>query len=362
MPDQLPSGRWRGRIRHPRTGKHVNPAKILGGGPTYPTSAAAAAAESEALRLLRSNVRLGITVREWWEEWTTDPLWARPAESTNINNAERTGAFVRSHGNLPMRAVDHEVVAAWIRGGKNLSTVDKLRTMWSDACSPTAGKLVDDNPWKGLRIPRRTKKDRRPPGIDGIARMLQVADEITPPSFADWLALGCYEAFRPGETDALKWSKLDFQAEEILVDEQWNATSQKFTEPKHHHVRRIGMVAPAKERLLKAVRESEFVCTTLRGSHYRPSSRAFHWNRVRIASGLPHNMDCYVATRHYFGWYALNVLELKDHVIALHLGHRDGGKLVRETYGHPDDEIARQKIRAAFRAAPAPPIPLRRAI
>jgi hypothetical protein len=42
------------------------------------------------------------------------------------------------------------------------------------------------------------------------------------------------------------------------------------------------------------------VFTTLRGSHYRPSSRAHHWNRVRCAAGLG-NVDLYTATRHYFG-------------------------------------------------------------
>ena len=54
--------------------------------------------------------------------------------------------------------------------------------------------------------------------------------------------------------------------------------------------------------------------------------------------------------------YALNVLELPDHVIAAQVGHRDGGKLVRTTYGHPDAAIAREKVRQAFREAPAVPL------
>jgi hypothetical protein len=44
----------------------------------------------------------------------------------------------------------------------------------------------------------------------------------------------------------------------------------------------------------------------------------------------------YLASRHWFGRYALNVLELPPHVIALQLGHQDGGRLVRELYGHAD--------------------------
>ena len=91
---------------------------------------------------------------------------------------------------------------------------------------------------------------------------------------------------------------------------------------------------PARERLLTLPRESEFVFTTLRGTHYSPSARSPHWNRVRCSAGLG-NVDLYLATRHYFGWYAFNVLELPAHVIALHFGHRDGGELVRKPTGIP---------------------------
>jgi hypothetical protein len=79
-----------------------------------------------------------------------------------------------------------------------------------------------------------------------------------------------------------------------------------------------------------------------------PSTRAFHWNRVRCSVGLC-KTALYEATRHYFAWYLLNVLELPDHVVAVQLRHDDGGTLVRELYGHPDAAIARERIRAAFR-------------
>lgn len=359
MPTQLPSGRWRTRLRHPRTHAQLSARAVIGGPATYATEEAAAAAEAEAKRLLLSNARTGVTVREWWNEWTTDPLWLRPAESTNIHYQERTRKFVAAHGDLPMRAIGDEHVAAWLKGGRNIGTVDKLRTMWNDAATVTAGRLVDRNPWKGLRLPARPKRDRKPPGIEAVLRMLEVAEELTPPSFAAWLHIGCHEAMRPGELDGLRWSKVDFQADTILVDEQWNARSQKFTDPKHHYIRTIALTEPAKERMLEIPHESEFVFTTLRGAHYRPSSRAFHWNRVRWAAGLG-DMDCYVATRHYFGWYAWNVLELDERDIALHFGHQDGGELIRTTYGHADAALAAQRIREAYRTRPADPVPLRR--
>jgi hypothetical protein len=67
------------------------------------------------------------------------------------------------------------------------------------------------------------------------------------------------------------------------------------------------------------------------------------------------SVDLYTATRHYFGWYAYNVLGLDDHVIALHFGHRDGGKLIATLYGHPDEQIGRD----AFASAPTAPVPVR---
>jgi integrase len=117
------------------------------------------------------------------------------------------------------------------------------------------------------------------------------------------------------------------------------------------------MTAPVRERLERLPRESQWVFTTLRGTHYTPSSRCYHWNRVRCGAGLG-NVALYLATRHFYGWYALNVLELALHVIALHLGHEDGGKLVRELYGHPDAAMARERTREAFRSvAPVAALP-----
>jgi hypothetical protein len=68
--------------------------------------------------------------------------------------------------------------------------------------------------------------------------------------------------------------------------------------------------------------------------------------------------DLYTATRHYFGWYAWNVLELDARDIALQFGQQDGGELVRKLYGHPDAALARKRVRESFEQAPAAPVPL----
>jgi integrase len=358
MPTQLPSGRWRTRVRHPRNGRQLSARAVVGGPDTYATKDDAAAAENEARTLLRRNARVGVTVLEFWQDWTTDPLWLRPAKSTNVHNRERTEKFVREHADLPIRSIGDEHVAAWLRGGRNLGTVKNLRAFFNDAASAPAGRLVERNPFARLRIRgSRGRRDTQPPSQAEIARFIALADELTPPSFAAYVDVAVHQGMRPGELDALRWERIDFQSGTILVDSQWCAKTREFTPPKHGHPRTIALTDPARNRLLQLPRESEFAFTTLRGSHYRPSSRAHHWNRVRAAAGLG-TTDLYTATRHYFGWYALNVLGLPDHVIALHFGHRDGGKLVRTNYGHPDATIARERVREAYRQPPPAPVPL----
>jgi integrase len=267
---------------------------------------------------------------------------------------------VQQYGSLPIRAIGDEHVAEWLRGGGSEGSAKVLCAMWNDAASVRAGRLVDDrNPWEGLGLRSgRGRAKRRPPTQAEASKLIALGDELTPPSFAAYLDVAVYEGMRPGELDALRWTKIDFQAGTILIDEQWNANSHEFTIPKHGIVRTITLTAPAKKRLLSLPRESEFVFTTVRGSHYRPSSRAHHWNRVRAAAGLG-NMELYMCTRHYFGWYAWNVLELDARDIALHFGHQDGGELVRKLYGHADEALARERIRAAFEDAPPAPVPLR---
>jgi integrase len=361
MPSQLPSGNWRPRIRHPRTRKHINPAEIIGGPSSYPTEHSARQAENEAARLLRENARVGVTVGQFWAEWTTDPLWLRPAESTNVHNAERTRGFVERYGGRPMRAIDDEVVREYRRSGSNDGTVPALRAFFNDAMRADAGRLVETNPFAGLRLRQsKGRRDVQPPDEGEAARMIMAADALTPPSFAAYLDVDIHEGVRPGELDALMWDDLDFTpgAETIHILRQWNAKVRKLTPPKHGSVREIAMTPRARERLLTLPRESEWVFTTLRGTHYTPSSRSHHWNRVRCAAGFG-NVDLYTATRHHFAWYAWNVLELDPADIAQHFGHQDGGELVRRLYGHFDQAKARERVRAAYAQAPAGPTSIR---
>ena len=165
-----------------------------------------------------------------------------------------------------------------------------------------------------------------PPDQSVLASMLSLARELMPPSFAAYVVVGAHTAMRPGELDGLRTEYLDFQ--------------------KREHRRTVAMTPPAYEALLALPRQSEYAFMTLRGTHYTPSARVHHWNRVRRAARLG-TLTLYTCTRHLFGWYVLSILRLDPHDIAQQLGHRDGGQLVRSLYGHPDAAIARERIKAA---------------
>lgn len=345
---QLPSGKWRAQVYDPSQGKNVSVSKVTGEDGTYRTKTEAKQARAKAREVL--GTVSAVTVGDFHTRWTTDPLFlGKKRESTNIHNEERTRGFAKQYATMPLAHVADEVVAEWLKGGKRNGTVPALRAMFNAAASAKAGRLIAVNPFAELGIAQsRGNRDKQPPSQQQMEEMIGLAWEITPPSFAGYLEFASVTAIRPSELDALAPDAIDYKADEIHVREQWNAKTRKFTAPKYgpYTVALVGRAREVLTRIPKELDSDQFVFTTLRGTHYTPSSRTHHWNRVRSGVGLP-AMTLYLASRHYFGWYAINVLGLPPHVVAEQLGHKDGGKLVRTLYGHPDSSRARQLIREA---------------
>lgn len=383
---KLPSGRWRSEAWDAQASAWTPSWQLIEGHPdapdhvrgTYRTKTEGKDAKTLAAIALRNRRGAMLTVGEWRDRWLSDPLFTekRPKESTRRHQRERVQEFVdgardpktrqrvpsfdargqRVTGfrDVPLRAVSDLDVARYRAGGKREGTLATLRAMFSDAASATAGRLVTVNPFDGLRIVRsKGNKDKAPPSPQQLAHMLQAARDTCPPSFADYLEFAGLSALRPGELDALAWPQIDFDGGEIDVSVQWSPKVSAFTDPKYGPYT-AALVKPA-EKLLNEMRARRlesaggFVFVTNRGHHYTPSTRSHHWNKVRHSVGLG-GMTLYLATRHYFGWYAVNVLELDPAVVAEQLGHKDGGRLVEQLYGHPDKGRRRQKIRDAFEA------------
>lgn len=314
------------------------------------------ARQAEAQARLHTKSTHTETVGSFAARWTQD--FPRPKASTNAHNAERVSEFARQHHRTPIGDITSKTVDRYLSADpQRRQRVPALRAMWNDA---RRRGIVTTNPWADLGLPKtRGNRDTPPPTQDQIAVMLKHAWRLTPPSFAAWLSFGVYTGMRPGEIDALRRARIDLERDEVHVTEQWSPATRDFTLPKNGKQRIIALTPPAREALLRVPRESDFAFTTLRGTHYTPSSRSFHWNRVRAAAGLD-DKTLYVCTRHYAGWYLLNVLDMEAPVVAHQLGHEDGGREVERTYGHRERSRSLEKIKRAWAAEVRPLRPVRK--
>lgn len=288
-----------------------------------------------------------MTVQEFWERWTADPLFARPKESTNIHNRERTRRFVERYSSWRIDGIDDGVVGEWLAGGKRNGTVPALRAMFNDAASAKAGRLVRQNPFARLGISKGPgRRYEQPPSEEQVWKLIRHAHELASPSFAAWLQVAAFTGLRPGELDVLRRANVDLDRARIRVVEQFNAKTRTFTPPKNGLTREAPLTDPAREAILGLAVEGEFCFAPIRGAHWSASSRAYHWKAVKGAAGWSGSL--YLATRHFAGWYMVNVLELPSEDVAIALGHTDGGELVRKLYGHRDNERALDRVTAAY--------------
>jgi integrase len=344
---KLPSGRWRAQVYDPSLGRNVSVSRVLSGPGTFATRSEAKRVREQARARLGDVSPDDITLCRFWERWTTDPLFARPKESTNIHNRERTRAFVDLYGAQRMDAINDTVVADWLAGGKRNGTIPALRAMFNDAASAKGGRLVRQNPFARLGISRGPgRRHEQPPSEEEVWKMIRCARELASPSFAAWLQVAAFTGLRPGELDALRRVNVDLARSRIRVVEQFSAMARTFTLPKNGQTREAPLTEPAREAILSLPVEGEFCFTPIRGSHWSASARAYHWKAVRAASGWEGSL--YLATRHFAGWYMINMLELPSEDVAIALGHTDGGELVRKLYGHRDRERALDRVNAAY--------------
>jgi len=122
--------------------------------------------------------------------------------------------------------------------------------------------------------------------------------------------------------------------------------------PKNWQPRVVTLAGPAADALqaLPVQLDPEApLWRTKRGSRLHGGNQHYYWNPIRARFGNP-SMDLY-ELRHFCGSYLLNDLELPPQDVAQQLGHTDDGALVTALYGHPSEDLARRRIKAAMAAA-----------
>lgn len=352
---QLPNGRYRAQVWDKRAGKTVAVRKILKDEPaTYATKREAKKAREKARDWIDEHAGIeGPTLRAFAERWTSDRLFSRPKESTDLQNHWAVREFVNEYGHFTISQIGHREVAAYLAGGGGRTArVGALRAMFNDAASPKAGRLVAVNPFEKLGLARsRGNRHEEPPSEKTVRALIAAAREKGGPDWAAWLQVACYTGLRPGELDGLKWECVDLEGGRIIVRRQFNARTRGMTLPKNGKVRPALLTPPAREALEMLPRSEGFCFRAPRGGHYTPGARRGPWKRTREAVGYERTL--YLATRHHAGSYMVNTLGLDSEDVAYALGHEDGGELVRTLYGHRSREAALARVQAAFEAVGA---------
>lgn len=198
------------------------------------------------------------------------------------------------------------------------------------ACMNAAieAELIDHNPFRGLAIRGEGRRRNRPLSVAEVDAMMAAAgresDEIR--ALVAFLA---YTGVRVGEAFALEWTDIDFQAMRVRIERRVYRGSLDL--PKSNKSRVISLTPPARDALLPIRGRDGLVFTGKQGRRLSQTSFAWYWKSIAAPvtrKVTPHEL------RHFAGHYLHVTLGLPDRVVAAQLGHDDGGKLVRELYGH----------------------------
>ena len=212
----------------------------------------------------------------------------------------------------------------------------------------TKQKLIPSNPFAG--VSHQPGAPRRPMTDDEFQRLLKAASgsygkkrRPTPGArFRQIVVALRYTGCRPGELASLKWSNIDPDRGEIVL--QRHKTSRMQRDPKP----RIIPLHPVIIKMLVYLRRyatGDHVFTTFRGTPWNRSSLSLRVQRARKVAGISDDMKLY-GIRHQFGTKAIvNGVDLKT--LAELMGHTT--TKMTEHYLHLAGE--RQHLASAMRRA-----------
>jgi integrase len=226
------------------------------------------------------------------------------------------------------------------------SNVRVVRAMLNDAIND--GLHAGPNPFANLRREQpRGRKDLtalvegEPQELASVA--LAVHGDYGP-TFRAMILFAAYVGLRPGELFALE--RTDVRLAEVVIRQNLDGTGE-LKLPKNGKPRVVVLPPPARDALLNvpARLDVPWLFVTRTGRRFSKSSLLYYWNPVRAALGRP-GMDFY-ELRHYCATHLLE-LSVSHADVAVQLGHTDGGSLVMLTYGHPSEELARERLKRAY--------------
>lgn len=301
------------------------------------------------IKAKRARVRRQETVQEFADRYIEDFNKAtrsgadRWGKKTRQDMRYALRAFTTVFGPFRLRDLDVTDIRPWA-ASTPFKYVAVARTLMSDA---VRDGLAERNPFSQLRLEHsRGRKDLIVMSEAEAEETIDLAERLAGPTVAALIATACYAGPRPGELFALEPGDVDLQANELHIRQSFNGIELKA--PKNGRTRRIVLPPQAAARISSMPRSlhSRWLFTTAQHRQFRRESLHRVWNPIRCTIDRP-SMAFY-EWRHTAATFLLQ-RGLSPELVAFQLGHTDGGKLVRELYGHPEDAWQREQIKRAFR-------------
>lgn len=162
--------------------------------------------------------------------------------------------------------------------------------------------------------------------------------------FRAMILFAAYVGLRPAELFALE--RTDVRGDEVVIRQAVGGDGE-IKKPKNGRERIVILPPPAAAALRDLVvwPDLPWLFLTSRGQRFSKNSHYYYWRPVRALFGRP-GMDFY-ELRHFCATHLLE-LGVSHADVAVQLGHTDGGRLVMETYGHPTELGARERLKRAY--------------
>lgn len=316
------------------------------------------------------------TISSFAARWVRD--FPRPKESTNDRYNGDAKRFAAAVDPMDKRRLDeYSVPEAMAYARSRRHDLGALRAMFSDA---RRIGLVTQNPFAELGIPKGPGRSEITVLTDDeLDLMARLAERCHGSRYgSEMYALIVFAAettMRPGEICGLDRADVDFKAEVVHVRRQFH--KGRIQLPKSGKPRKLPYLPPRAAEAIRSlprrvpaprceVTGGEILFPGMEGQRITQSALSGYWKPVRAAfesaisperlaefqASGPASLDFY-SLRH-FGATRMVERGVESWVVAKMMGHEDGGRLVEKVYGHPRDEVAKERLKQAFGQNVAP--------
>jgi integrase len=282
--------------------------------------------------------------------WPDD--YARPARNTNVGRKYALKPFVRDFKGRLFNSITRPEARRWALS-QPIGTVRAVITMVNDGLND--GVFVGTNPFANLGLERsRGRRDLKTISREGVFALAACAEAIWGEYgrlvFGPLIIFDAFVGLRPAELYFAK--RIDIRGDELLVIESDDGAG-KAKDPKSGDPRTVWLPPEARQAIsiVPPRIDVPWLFYTVRGRKFNKSNLFRYWDPVRrlYASRSETPGMAFYELRHRAGSYYTNELEVDPKDTAVQFGHKDGGLLIQTLYGHPEEKLARERIKQAYR-------------